>query len=132
MIEKVVKEYLKESHEKGYNLIERHSEEIATLFFRSPSGELDMDALIAIQDLLSRPWWTRAWIVQECAVLGVDLTLWCGTNWDAWDYFIIGVKYTVLGLRRAGIDHSGRHIWVPWGNITGLLLMKVMRKGIKL
>lgn len=52
----------------------------------------------ALALLLQRPWFRRAWIVQEASVTK-DLVIICGADKLSWDEFFLGVQYAVdLGV----------------------------------
>lgn len=58
----------------------------------------------AFTNILQRPWFHRAWIVQETSVTR-DVRIVCGSSWIAWEDFVRAVQYAVdLGVF---IAHGG-------------------------
>lgn len=45
------------------------------------------EARVAIATLLKRPYWRRAWIIQEVAKAS-KVEVWCGSQMASWDYFV--------------------------------------------
>jgi hypothetical protein len=71
---------------------------------------LEHGAIRALADILHRPWFSRAWIVQE-VVLAKDAKIWCGDSALPLNYFIIaaGAIYmygaTIMEVAAAGMTH---------------------------
>ncbi|EME43598.1 hypothetical protein DOTSEDRAFT_72834 [Dothistroma septosporum NZE10] len=68
---------------------------LASAASRSNPAEIADDirqATAAIVQLLSRPYWQRAWVVQEIAK-GSTTEVWCGQQKLGWDMFVTGVAH---------------------------------------
>jgi len=61
----------------------------------------------AISSLLQRPYWTRAWIIQELAKAS-KAEVWCGADVLPWDVFVRGVQgwWAYSKIRVGDFDHS--------------------------
>ncbi|RSL73995.1 hypothetical protein CEP53_000590 [Fusarium sp. AF-6] len=60
----------------------------------------------AIEKLLSRPWWTRVWVLQE-AILAKKITLHCGQRRVDWIYFRAIIFLTMTMVSRHAAKSSG-------------------------
>lgn len=60
--------------------------------------ELDMSGRMAVHKFLSRPWFSRAWVVQE-VILAKHAVVRCGNremDWETFSYFICDFRYAYL------------------------------------
>lgn len=60
----------------------------------------------AIKQLLNRPYWNRAWIIQELAKAS-KAEVWCGTQMLPWDIFFRGVQgwWAYMKIRIGDFEH---------------------------
>ncbi|KIW09132.1 uncharacterized protein PV09_00070 [Verruconis gallopava] len=82
------------------------------------------EEVIAILKLISRPWFTRCWVLQEF-VLGREVQLLCGTSSIDSDVFYVGFTLIVL-LGNRGLE--GRPEQILRG---GLVLMHLLRMQVQ-
>jgi hypothetical protein len=125
-IEKFVRKFQEESLYDALEFVGNHWNEIAGLF-RTSCGEHDMEALSSMSDLLLRPWWIRAWIVQECSTENVDTMIWCGPYCAEWEDFVLAIHFCSMGLWRSAIENNIEHLRVPWRVGTDLFFVKMLR-----
>ncbi|RWA08173.1 hypothetical protein EKO27_g6931 [Xylaria grammica] len=85
---------------------------------QGPSEELSAwDASIydevcsGINNFLKRPWFTRAWIIQEL-VLGHKVSIMCGKSEIGWDEFIRGISECENRLNQSGL-RGGDKVFLP-------------------
>lgn len=64
-------------------------------FFFGPSGSEEQRALEALRMICRRPWWKRAWIVQEATIANpVRTILFCGSRRIDWTYLRAALQIT--------------------------------------
>ncbi|KAJ8128994.1 hypothetical protein O1611_g4638 [Lasiodiplodia mahajangana] len=71
-----------------------------------PAGSAPARAWLAILSLWERPWWRRAWIVQEATALPIDRTiLCCGSRKISLNYmrFVLDIRYKLF-MNNSGND----------------------------
>ncbi|KAH6702821.1 heterokaryon incompatibility protein-domain-containing protein [Leptodontidium sp. MPI-SDFR-AT-0119] len=79
--------------EIGLNLIEELAQPLLqkTPGQTIPVGELDLNAIGPVRNLLYRPYWRRVWILQEVAVAARDPLIGCGCSWLSWNVWSGGL-----------------------------------------
>jgi hypothetical protein len=73
------------------------------------------EASAAIESLLNRAWWSRAWIIQEVALGGLwtkhgRMTVWCGSECMKWRHFVLAcsrIHANTLNMRQSfpAVEH---------------------------
>jgi hypothetical protein len=134
VVEKIFIRYFEEYQMNMDDMIERKLDEIVAIF-KIPSGELDMEVLIGLKDILTRRWWRRAWIVQECSVIDVLTIICCGSDSAVWQIFISAIIMIHKALELAAAEKSVLHDIVAsvlWVYSIDLLRVMLMCDGLPL
>jgi hypothetical protein len=85
--------------------------ELEGLWREGPPAEiLGKERLSALEDIFSRPWWTRQWVIQE-SVLAKDILILYGREQLGWYDFLAACR-NILRLRQ----HIPYQLSLIWGN----------------
>jgi hypothetical protein len=76
---------------------------------RIPQGHADY-----VGDILFRPWFRRAWIIQELICCKSRASVLCGTVCRSWEHFVEGLRVFAEGGLWTEVKDSEGHLSVAW------------------